>query len=89
MYLFKNDKNKIMEKPVIAQKKPYVIEEEPGTKFWCACGRSKNQPYCDGSHKGTGILPVKVEITEKKKVAWCGCKHSKKGAFCDGSHREL
>jgi len=78
-----------MEKPVIAQKKPYIIEEEPGTKFWCACGRSKNQPYCDGSHKGTGITPVKVEITEKKKVAWCGCKHSAKGAFCDGSHRHL
>ena len=78
-----------MEKPVIAQKKPYVIEEEPGTKFWCACGRSKNQPYCDGSHKGTGISPVKVEITEKKKVFWCGCKHSKKGAFCDESHRDL
>jgi len=78
-----------MEKPVIAQKKPYVIEEGPGTKFWCACGRSKSQPYCDGSHKGTGITPVKVEITEKKKVAWCGCKHSAKGAFCDGSHRNL
>jgi CDGSH-type Zn-finger protein len=78
-----------MEKPVIAQKKPYIIEEEPGTKFWCACGRSKSQPYCDGSHKGTGITPVKVEITEKKKVAWCGCKHSAKGAFCDGSHRNL
>jgi CDGSH-type Zn-finger protein len=78
-----------MEKPVIAQKKPYIIEEEPGTKFWCACGRSKSQPYCDGSHKGTGITPVKVEITEKKKVAWCGCKHSAKGAFCDGAHRNL
>ncbi|NPA35417.1 MAG: CDGSH iron-sulfur domain-containing protein [Chlorobi bacterium] len=78
-----------MDKPLIAQKKPYVIEEEPGTKFWCACGRSKNQPYCDGSHKGTGISPVKVEITEKKKVFWCGCKHSEKGAFCDGSHRHL
>jgi len=78
-----------MEKPVIAQKKPYVIDEVPGTKFWCACGRSKNQPYCDGSHKGTGISPVKVEIKEAKKVAWCGCKHSEKGPFCDGSHRHL
>ena len=78
-----------MEKPVIAQKKPYVIHEEPGTKFWCACGRSKNQPYCDGSHKGTGISPVKVEIKEAKKIAWCGCKHSEKGPFCDGSHRHL
>ena len=78
-----------MEKPVIVQKKPYAILEEPGTKYWCACGRSKNQPYCDGSHKGTGISPVKVEITETKKVFWCGCKHSKKGPFCDGTHRQL
>lgn len=78
-----------MEKPTIAQKKPYVIDEEPGTKYWCACGKSNNQPYCDGSHKGTGFTPVKVEITESKKVYWCGCKHSKKGPFCDGTHRNL
>ncbi len=78
-----------MEKPIITQTKPYVIEEEPGTKYWCACGKSNNQPYCDGSHKGTGIAPVKVEIKESKKVYWCGCKHSKKSPFCDGTHREL
>ncbi len=78
-----------MEKPIIAQKRAYVVEESPGTKFWCACGRSSNQPYCDGSHKGTGIVPVKVEITEQKKVYWCGCKQSKKEPFCDGTHRDL
>ncbi|HGY54993.1 MAG TPA: CDGSH iron-sulfur domain-containing protein [Caldithrix abyssi] len=78
-----------MEERRIAQKAPYVQDTEPGTYFWCACGRSNNQPFCDGSHKGTGITPLKVEIAEKKKVAWCGCKHSSKGAFCDGTHNKL
>lgn len=78
-----------MADPVVAQKAPYKIQEEPGSKFWCACGLSKNQPYCDGSHRGSGIAPVKVEIAESKMVAWCGCKHSKNGPMCDGSHRNL
>ena len=73
----------------IAQKKPYVIDEEAGKKYWCACGESKNQPYCDGSHKGTGFSPQEVEFSEAKKVAWCGCKQSAKGAFCDGTHSKL
>ncbi len=77
--------------PKIAQKAPYVREEEPGKKFWCACGHSENQPYCDGSHarSGTGIRPLSIEITEKKTVAWCGCKHSKNKPFCDGTHKTL
>lgn len=80
-----------MPDPKITQKAPYVVEETPGKKFWCACGHSQKQPYCDGSHKtsGTGIGPMAVEITEPKKVAWCGCKHSKTKPFCDGSHRTL
>ncbi len=78
-----------MEKPIIVQKKSLKMEMEPGTYYWCACGRSDNQPFCDGSHKGTGITPVKVEIDKPRKVAWCMCRHSKKGAFCDGIHREL
>ncbi len=78
-----------MEERRIAQKAPYVQDTEPGTYFWCACGRSNNQPFCDGSHKGRGIIPLKVEIAEKKKAAWCGCKHSSKGAFCDGTHNKL
>ena len=78
-----------MSKAKIAQKMPYVIDENAGTKYWCACGESKNQPYCDGSHKGTEFVPVAVEIKEDKKVAWCGCKHTGNGAFCDGSHAKL
>ena len=75
--------------PKIAAKASKVLEMEPGSYWWCACGHSQNQPFCDGSHKGTGMVPLKVEITEKKKVAWCQCKHSKKKPFCDGSHRSL
>lgn len=77
--------------PKVAQKFPYVKDESAGEKHWCACGHSKNQPYCDGSHArmNTGISPVKVVIDAAKKVAWCGCKHSKTKPFCDGSHRTL
>ena len=78
-----------MSEPVIAQKSPFVQKVEPGTYFWCACGRSKSQPFCDGSHKGTGFAPLKAEITVDKTVAWCGCKHTHNGCFCDGSHAKL
>jgi CDGSH-type Zn-finger protein len=85
----RSNSNKIMADPHIAQKSPFVLKLEPGTYFWCACGLSKKQPYCDGSHSGKGFSPQKVEITGAKTVAWCGCKHSKAGAFCDGSHARL
>ncbi len=78
-----------MTDPTIAQKAPYVKEMAPGKYAWCACGNSKNQPFCDGSHKGSGFAPVIVEVTEKKTIAWCGCKHSKNKTFCDGSHKSL
>lgn len=78
-----------MEKPTIAQKAPYVIKETPGKYNWCGCGRSNNQPYCDGSHKGTSFKPIVQEITEIKTVAWCGCKHSGNKPFCDGTHKNL
>ena len=77
------------DQPVITQRFPYVKNEEAGAKWWCACGRSKNQPYCDGSHKGTGITPVKLELDEPRRVAWCGCKHSANQPLCDGSHAKL
>ncbi len=73
----------------IPQRGPYLIEEEPGSKKWCACGLSATQPYCDGSHAGTGIEPLTVNIPVKRKVAWCGCKYSQRPPFCDGSHGEL
>jgi CDGSH-type Zn-finger protein len=79
----------VMPEPVIAQKSPFVQPMEPGTYWWCACGRSKSQPFCDGSHKGTGFTPKKADIAEAKTVAWCGCKHSKDAPFCDGSHSRL
>jgi CDGSH-type Zn-finger protein len=78
-----------MDKPNIAQKFPIVKEMAAGTYYWCTCGHSKNQPFCDGSHKGTGFTPKQVVIAEPKKVAWCACKHSKNAPFCDGTHRNL
>lgn len=78
-----------MSEAKIAQKQPYVMEVEPGTYAWCACGRSANQPYCDGSHKGTGFKPVVEKIEETRKVAWCGCKQSGNAPFCDGTHSNL
>ena len=78
-----------MAEPVIYQRSPIVQKVEPGTYWWCACGRSKSQPFCDGSHEGTGLEPKQVEITEAKMVAWCACKHSKNMPFCDGTHGRL
>jgi len=78
-----------MENPVIAAKNPAVANLEPGEYFWCACGKSKNQPFCDGSHKGSSFSPVAFKIDVKKDVFLCQCKHSKTKPFCDGSHRAL
>ena len=78
-----------MEKPHVAQKSPYVMEMAPGTYYWCRCGKSAKQPFCDGSHKGSSFSPMEVKISEKKTVAWCGCKHSGNAPFCDGAHKKL
>ncbi len=75
--------------PEIAQKSPFVMELETGNYWWCQCGRSKNQPFCDGTHKGTDIRPVQFTIDEKKKYALCGCKHTKNNPFCDGEHKRI
>ena len=75
--------------PVIADKKPIVTELAPGNYYWCSCGRSQNQPFCDGAHKGTGFTPLVFELDEKKTVALCLCKHTDKPPFCDGSHQKL
>ena len=78
-----------MSEPIVCQKSPIVQQVEPGTYWWCSCGRSATQPFCDGAHKGTGLGPVKVEIAEARQVAWCACKHSGNAPFCDGSHSRL
>lgn len=76
-------------KPDVAQRFPYVMEIKPGTYYWCQCGKSKNQPFCDSSHKGSGFAPRQVTITEPKQVAFCGCKQTANPPFCDGSHSQL
>ena len=79
-----------MPDPVIAQKAPFQIATEAGKSYWwCACGRSSNQPFCDGSHKATGFTPVKYEATKTGKAWFCGCKHSVNRPLCDGTHGKL
>jgi CDGSH-type Zn-finger protein len=78
-----------MNKPIVAGKSPVIQAVKPASFYWCSCGQSKSQPFCDGSHKGSTFAPLKVDITEAKTVAWCVCKQSKNGAFCDGSHAKL
>lgn len=76
--------------PIIAQKAPYPTAVEAEKSYmWCACGRSANQPFCDGSHKGTGLTPVKYMATETKRVFFCGCKHTSAPCMCDGTHKRL
>ena len=78
-----------MSEPVCAQKAPYAQELEAGDYWWCSCGQSRNQPFCDGSHKGTDFTPKKFSLAEKAKVWLCGCKHTKTTPFCDGAHKDL
>lgn len=83
--------------PKISQKAPYKVSVEAGKKyFWCSCGLSQTQPFCDGSHKahknadGTSIMKsVPYEATQNEVIKFCGCKHSKMGVICDGSHNQL
>jgi CDGSH-type Zn-finger protein len=79
-----------MTNPEIAQKFPYAIEVDEGeTYFWCACGKSDKQPFCDGSHSNTEFRPIKYIAEESAKVFFCGCKYSENKPFCDGRHKEL
>ena len=74
----------------IASKTPYMVEVQSGkTYWWCACGRSDNQPFCDGSHKGTEFNPVQYTANENTNVWFCGCKQSMNRPMCDGSHSKL
>ena len=79
-----------MEKGKVAGSSPVLIDAEAGKNYaWCSCGRSSKQPFCDGSHKGSGFVP-KIFTAEESKTAYlCNCKHTENPGFCDGSHNNL
>ncbi len=79
-----------MTDPVIARKSPFEVELTEGKSYaWCACGRSRKQPYCDGSHDGTGILPLVQKAAKSETAYLCGCKRTATAPFCDGTHNGL
>jgi len=79
-----------MNKPVIVDTKPLKVQiNKNETIYWCSCGRSKKQPFCDGSHQGTGLTPVAFTAEKSEAIFLCQCKHTKNPPFCDGTHAKL
>jgi CDGSH iron-sulfur domain-containing protein 3 len=79
-----------MSEPHIGGRAPIPVEVEAGKSYWwCACGRSKSQPFCDGSHKVTGLTPIEFKPASSAEVWFCACKRSSKRPMCDGSHQRL
>jgi len=79
-----------MKKPIIADNKPVKVELSQGQEYYfCTCGKSKNQPFCDGSHVGTPFNP-RVVVADKDGEAYlCACKHTANAPFCDGTHKKF
>ena len=79
-----------MSKPEIAAKAPCAVDIEKDKDYWwCACGGSKSQPFCDGSHKGTEFTPMKYTADETRTAYFCACKQTKNAPFCDGTHKSV
>lgn len=79
-----------MTEPVIASNTPYPVDVEAGKKyFWCSCGKSAQQPFCDGSHQGSAFIPLPFTADTDKTVYFCGCKRTGNAPLCDGSHSGL
>lgn len=77
-----------MSKATRASDTPFAVDVEAGKSyFWCSCGQSKKQPFCDGSHTGTSFSPLRYDASESKQVFFCGCKVTKNAPLCDGSHK--
>jgi CDGSH-type Zn-finger protein len=79
-----------MPEATATQNAPYPVQVEAGkTYYYCSCGKSAKQPFCDGTHKGSEFKPTPVEATESKQLYFCGCRKSAKSPFCDGTHKKL
>lgn len=79
-----------MSKPEVPQAAPYPVDVKTGrTYWWCACGRSRRQPFCDGSHTGTSFTPTEYRAEKDKTIFFCGCKNTKREPVCDGSHNNM
>lgn len=75
---------------IVASKTPFPTDVEAGKDYyWCSCGRSAAQPFCDGKHQGTTFKPIKYTAEESKTVYFCGCKQSAAGQLCDGTHQRI
>ena len=84
------EKADMTDKPVIVDRAPKAVEVEAGkTYYWCSCGKSQKQPFCDGAHRGTSFAPVAYTAEKSGPAYFCMCKHSCKKPLCDGSHSKV
>jgi len=90
MFQFKRSFKMSDKQAVIARKSPFAVQVEAGKSYWwCACGKSATQPFCDGSHQGSDFSPVEYKADKSEAVYFCGCKQSANGVLCDGTHKKL